>query len=97
MAVKGGRGMDRESRVSSCKLLHLQQISNEVLLYSTGNYIQSLVWNMMEDNVRKRMCVYIYIYSFITIYIVINIYTYIYKLGHSAIQQHCKSTIIFKN
>ena len=27
--------------------------SNEVLLYSTGN----LWWNMMEDNVRKRMCV----------------------------------------
>ena len=26
-----------------CKLLHLEWISNEVLLYSTGNYIQSLV------------------------------------------------------
>ena len=28
--------------VSRCKLLHLEWISSEVLLYSTGNYIQSL-------------------------------------------------------
>ena len=28
--------------VSRCKLLHLEWISNEVLLCSTGNYIQSL-------------------------------------------------------
>ena len=28
--------------VGRCKLLHLGWISNEVLLYSTGNYIQSL-------------------------------------------------------
>ena len=39
----GGRsGMDRELGVSRCKLLHLEGISNEVPLYSTGNYIQSL-------------------------------------------------------
>ena len=29
--------------INKCKLLHLEWISNEVLLYSTGNYIQSLV------------------------------------------------------
>ena len=29
-------------RVDRCKLFHLEWISNEVLLYSTGNYIQSL-------------------------------------------------------
>ena len=29
--------------LNRCKLLHLKWISNEVLLYSTGNYIQSLV------------------------------------------------------
>ena len=34
--------MNWELRVSGCKLLHLEWISNEVLLYSTGNYIQSL-------------------------------------------------------
>ena len=35
-------GMDRDLGVSRCKLFHLEWISNEVLLYSTGNYIQSL-------------------------------------------------------
>ena len=36
----GGSGMDWEFRV---KLLHLEWVDNEVLLYSTGNYVQSLV------------------------------------------------------
>ena len=36
----GGSGMDREFGVSRGKLLHLAWISNEVLLYSTGNYSQ---------------------------------------------------------
>ena len=41
--VEGGRsGMNGEFGVARCKLLHLEWISNEVLLYSTGNYIQSL-------------------------------------------------------
>ena len=35
-------GMDREFGVGGCKLLHLEWISNGVLLYSTGNYVQSL-------------------------------------------------------
>ena len=34
--------MDWEFGVSGCKLLDLEWISNEVLLNSTGNYIQSL-------------------------------------------------------
>ena len=38
----GRRGMDREVGVSRCKLPHLEWTSNEVLLYRTGNYIQSL-------------------------------------------------------
>ena len=38
-----GGGIDREFRASRCKLFHLEWISNEVLLYSTGNYIHSLV------------------------------------------------------
>ena len=33
--------MDWESEVGRCKLLHLEWINNKVLLYSTGNYIQS--------------------------------------------------------
>ena len=40
----GGRSrMDWEFRGCRCKLLPLEWINNEVLLYSTGNYIQSLV------------------------------------------------------
>ncbi len=38
-----GSGMDREFGVCGCKVLYLGQISHEILLYSTGNYIQSLV------------------------------------------------------
>ena len=36
---RGGSGMDWEFGVRRCKLLHLEWINNEVLLYSTGNYI----------------------------------------------------------
>ena len=39
----GGSEMDWEFGVSRCKLLHLGWISNEVLLHSIGNYIQSLI------------------------------------------------------
>ena len=49
-----GNGMDGEFGVSGCKLFHSEWTSNEVLLYSTGNPIQSLV---MEDNMRKSVCV----------------------------------------
>ena len=38
----GGGGMDQEFGLGQCELLHLEWISSEVLLYSTGNYIQSL-------------------------------------------------------
>ena len=37
-----GSGMDWGFGVGRCKLLHLEWISNEVLLYGTGNCIQSL-------------------------------------------------------
>ena len=33
--------MDGEFGVSRCKLLHLEWVDNEVLLYSTGNYVKS--------------------------------------------------------
>ena len=32
--------MNWEFGVGRCKLLHVEQINNKVLLYSTGNYIQ---------------------------------------------------------
>ena len=41
--VGGGTGRDWEAGVHGCKLVHLECRSNEILLYSTGNYIQSLV------------------------------------------------------
>ena len=57
----GGSGRECDFGVR-CKLLHLEWKSNEVLLYSTGNYIQSLV---MEHDGRcyekKNVCIYIYI------------------------------------
>ena len=34
-----GSEKDWECEVSRCKLLHLEWISNELLLYSTGNYM----------------------------------------------------------
>ena len=40
----GGRsGTDWEFGISRCKLLHLEWISSEVLLYGIGHKIQSLV------------------------------------------------------
>ena len=39
---RGRGGIGGEFGVSRCKLLHLEWLSNEVLLYSIGNYIQSL-------------------------------------------------------
>ena len=57
---RGGEksGTEREFGVGRCKLLHFEWISNRVLLYSTGNYIQALYQNMIEDNMIK-MCIYI--------------------------------------
>ena len=47
-----GIGMDWEFGVNRCKLFPLERISNGILLYSTGNYVQSLM--MEHDNVRKK-------------------------------------------
>ena len=64
MAAKGegegeGNGINGESGVSRCKVLHLEWISNEVLLCSTGKYIQSLGYMMMEDNIGKGINMYV--------------------------------------
>ena len=39
---RGESGMDGESGAGRCKLFHLERISREVLLHSTGNFIQPL-------------------------------------------------------
>ena len=54
----GGSGMDWEFGVNRCKLLPLEWISNGILLYSTGNYVGSLV--MEHDNGRQKN-VYMYV------------------------------------
>ena len=42
VVVKGKQGMNWEFGISRCKLLHLEWINNKAILYSIGNYIQSL-------------------------------------------------------
>ena len=46
--------MDWESGSNRCKLLHLEWMGNEI---AQGTISSHLRWNMMEDNVRKGMCV----------------------------------------
>ena len=60
----GGSGMDSEFWVSGYKLLHLGRIGNELLLYSIGNYIQSLVIEMKEYGKEN---IYIYTYTYVCI------------------------------
>ena len=53
MVAKGGVGGGEkywEFGISTCKLLYTRWI-NKVLLYSTGNYIQYPVTNIMEKNI----------------------------------------------
>ena len=63
--------MDGEFGVGRCKLLHLEWIINGVLLYSSGNYVQS---HGVEHNGRwcekKYVCVCVCV-----------------GLGHCAVQQ----------
>ena len=51
--------MDGEFGVSRCKLLHLEWISNEVLLYSTGSHIQSLGIEYDGRQYEKRNHIYV--------------------------------------
>ena len=54
-----GGGMDPEFGVGRCKLLHVEWITNKVLLYSTGNYIQYPGINPNEKEYKKE-CIYVY-------------------------------------
>ena len=58
---RGGSRMDREFGVSRCKLLHLEWISNEVLLHSTGNCIESLcIEHAGKQYEKNNVCIYMY-------------------------------------
>ena len=60
--LQGGRGSgkDWESGVNRYKLSHLKWISNKILLYSTGNSIQSLVKESDGGKCEKKN-VYMYV------------------------------------
>ena len=49
-----GSGMDWEFGMSRCKILHLEWISSETLLYSTRNYIQSVAMEQDEGWCEKK-------------------------------------------
>ena len=70
--------MDWEFGVSKCKLLHLEWISNDILLYNTGNYIQSFVMEHDGGKCEKKN-VYICITGSFAV--------------HQKLTEHCKSTI----
>ena len=56
-------GMDWEFGISRCKLVYLEWINNNVLMYNTGNSIQYHVIKHIEKNMKKE-----YIYTHIHIY-----------------------------
>ena len=58
-----GRIQDGEFGIGRCKLLHQERLSNGVLLYSTGNYVQSLGIEHMED-VMINECICMYFWRF---------------------------------
>ena len=49
--------MDGEFGVNRCRLLHLESISNGVLLYRIGNYVQSLGVEHGGREYGKSVCV----------------------------------------
>ena len=59
LGVAVGSGMDGKFGVGRCKLLHVEWISDEALLYSTGNHIQSL--EIEHESMRKRMYIYVWL------------------------------------
>ena len=62
---EGGSGIEGEFGISRCKVLHLEWITNKVLLYSTGKYV---LGQIMMGKILK-VYIYIHIYIYICIYI----------------------------
>ena len=82
-------GMDWEFGVGRCKLLHVEWISNEVLLYSIGKYIQSLGIDH-DGGLYKKGNTHTHTHT--------HTHSDPKWLGHFAVQQklaqHCKSIIL---
>ena len=58
-----GGGMDWEFGISKCKLLYIEWVNNQDLLYSTGIYIQYPVINHNGKEYEKEgvyICMYMY-------------------------------------
>ena len=68
-------GMDWEFAISRYKLVHREWV-NEVLLYSTGSYIQYPVKTIMGKNRKKEIYVCIYI---VNIHVLVNTCVHIYS------------------
>jgi len=50
--------VDWEFGISRCKLLYVEWVNNKAVLYNTGNYIQYLIYliiNHNRDGYKKRM------------------------------------------
>ena len=88
-----GSVMDWEFGVGRCKLLHLKWISNEVLLYSTENYIQSLVmehdgtwWKIIwEEECICQFLLYSIVYIWVTMLYIRNLHNIVNRLYFSKI------------
>ena len=61
---KGGEGINQELKINMYTLLYIKQITNEDLLYSTGNYTQYFVITYKGKESEKE---YIYIYNSTTL------------------------------
>ena len=87
---KGREWVDWELGVSRCQLLHLEWISKEVLLYITGNYIQS---PGTEHDGRyygkKNVHIYIYITGSLCCTAEIGVTL---SIKYTSIKQFCKIT-----
>ena len=77
--------MDWEFGVSRCKLLHLEWMRNEVLMYSTENYIQSFVTE--HDRIWEKECIDMCVTGSLC-------FMYLCRCIQQKLTQLCKSTII---
>ena len=58
--AKGEWGREGQFGINKCKLLYIEWISNKVLLYRTGNYLQ---YAGLSHNEKECVCVCVYIYT----------------------------------
>ena len=89
------RGRDWEFGVSRYKLLHLEWISNNILCKTQGTLSSHLWWNLMEDNVRKRLYIHIHTHTYIHIHIHTQTYIYIYTHTYTRIYEYDWVTLLF--